>query len=86
MRAVKCPVCNGSGQVTTIIPDGTSLKQDGSTTTCHGCNGKGWVEIGGGDSGSYVPCTPTWPYTPTYPFYPQITYFTCGTSGTGGPV
>ncbi len=49
MKAVKCPVCEGSGQIMTVIPDGTSLRQDGSTTTCHGCDGKGWVAVGTND-------------------------------------
>ena len=43
MRAVKCPVCNGSGKY--------------EKKTCHGCNGKGWVEV----TENYPP----------YPWYPD---------------
>ena len=31
MQAVRCPVCNGSGKY--------------EDKPCHGCNGKGWVEV-----------------------------------------
>ena len=45
MKAEKCPVCDGSGKV--AIRDG---KLDTSAAaerdrTCHGCGGKGWVEV-----------------------------------------
>ena len=39
-EAVLCPVCVGSGFTPT--PGYTSC-----TKQCHGCNGKGWVEVGG---------------------------------------
>lgn len=39
MKASLCPVCNGSGKVFCIGP-GTN-----PTTICHGCAGKGWVEV-----------------------------------------
>ncbi len=38
MHAEKCPVCGGKGKV----PD---LYSSGYEATCHGCQGKGWVEI-----------------------------------------
>ena len=31
MKAVLCPVCNGTGKV--------------KKKTCYGCDGKGWVEV-----------------------------------------
>lgn len=37
-RAVTCPICWGKGE----------LLQEGSTVltkTCHGCVGRGWVEV-----------------------------------------
>ncbi|MCP3685419.1 MAG: hypothetical protein GY861_22435 [bacterium] len=46
MHAEVCPVCNGTGKV----KDNT-FRYSGSSTTvpteyiCHGCNGKGWVEV-----------------------------------------
>lgn len=40
MKAVLCPVCNGSGKI-----DGRSTSTDEGTQTCHGCGGKGWVEV-----------------------------------------
>lgn len=45
-KAVKCPVCDGRGKV--------NLEQKKATVTeaaitrektCHGCAGKGWVEV-----------------------------------------
>lgn len=42
-QAVICPVCAGIGKV--IDPD--SLDSSASRkTTCHGCHGRGWVEVG----------------------------------------
>lgn len=44
-KAVKCPVCGGSGEVPVgglIAAAGPHLK------TCHGCGGKGWVEVSEG--------------------------------------
>lgn len=40
MKAVKCPVCDGSGRTSKMFDSSTNTKE------CHGCNGKGWVEIG----------------------------------------
>lgn len=42
-QASLCPVCNGKGVVYGIAETGAM-----PTTTCHGCDGKGWVEVGGG--------------------------------------
>ena len=36
-NAQKCPVCEGSGLVASPFGD----------KKCHGCNGKGWVEVVG---------------------------------------
>ena len=38
MRAVICPVCNGTGKSYIAPPVG-------DYGTCHGCDGKGWVEV-----------------------------------------
>lgn len=39
-RAVLCPVCGGSGKK---YKNGTY--KYGTEKPCHGCNGKGWVEV-----------------------------------------
>jgi DnaJ-class molecular chaperone len=39
MKAVKCPICNGTGEKEPH-PNYSSNK-----VTCNGCNGKGWVEV-----------------------------------------
>lgn len=43
-KAVKCPVCGGKGK----IVKGTAFTTGGvveNSEVCHGCNGKGWVEV-----------------------------------------
>ena len=57
MHAEKCPVCLGSGKV--------EGKQ------CHGCNGRGWIEVSDGGS-RYIPYVPYEPYPwqpPWQPYY-----------------
>lgn len=44
MKAVICPVCNGSGKYYIPPPEGCTAAI-GDYITCHGCGGKGWVEI-----------------------------------------
>ena len=41
-HAELCPVCNGSGKVIASQSTDVTVR----TKKCHGCNGKGWVEIG----------------------------------------
>jgi hypothetical protein len=73
MHAEKCPVCDGCGRYTPL-PDPNSSAGP-ITQPCHGCNGKGWVEVS--EAYPYVP-----PYTPPavpgttwpYPWYPWIVY------------
>ena len=69
-----CPICKGVGRI--------QVDRDNTTTApmeekiCHGCDGKGWIEIGGGD----YPPAPYWPCYPN-PWQPMPTYtITC--SGT----
>ena len=64
MKAVKCPVCEGSGKVPPAIPVGTE------TVPCHGCGGKGWVEVGE----AAAPIYPVLPYIPIYPqpYFPPL--------------
>lgn len=60
-KAVTCPVCNGTGKITktTVGVAGGTFEVD-----CHGCGGKGWVEVA---EGIY----PMYPYyiNPAYPSY-----------------
>ena len=52
-KAVKCPVCEGSGSVfIPSPPDSSSIV--GSYSICHGCGGKGWVEVKENDSDEAV--------------------------------
>jgi len=50
MKAVVCPLCNGEGQRLVsngpISEWGTPAVASGfEVKMCHGCNGKGWVEV-----------------------------------------
>ena len=46
-HAEKCPVCEGQGYTfeVVILPDGSGAANN--KKPCHGCNGKGWVEVSG---------------------------------------
>ena len=55
-HAEKCPICGGSGK----LPD---------KVTCHGCGGKGWVEVG--KDSPYIPRPP---YPHEYVPEPRRTY------------
>lgn len=46
-HAEKCPICEGKGKIHGMNTDGQGMPLH---ETCHGCNGKGWVEIS-----DYVP-------------------------------
>lgn len=78
MKAVKCPVCDGSGKYRATDGNGAWVE-----SPCHGCGGKGWVTVPDDDAGGYryVPTYPQFPYYPTYPSWPWplnepiITYF-----------
>lgn len=48
-----CPICHGKGKIPN--PENVTAPTE---ITCHGCNGRGWVEI----SDEY----------PSYPYYPPI--------------
>ena len=43
MKAVLCPVCNGSGKV--IPPTTTYTTATEKPIVCHGCGGTGWVPV-----------------------------------------
>ena len=62
-----CPICHGKGKITTgkITTEGNEMK------TCHGCGGKGWVEVS--DSPTIYPypyLDNPWPYTITWQMKP----------------
>jgi len=61
MKAQVCPVCNGSGKY--FVPLTASSQAVGSQVTCHGCEGKGWVEVSG-DEPRVIRY-----YYPSYPSY-----------------
>lgn len=72
-KAAICPVCNGTGKVTKTTAGGTF------EVDCHGCGGRGWVEVADGiypmnPYPTYIP--PVYPYyDPNYsitPWYPDI--------------
>jgi DnaJ-class molecular chaperone len=43
-KAVKCPVCGGKGKIVkeTAFTTGGIVE---NSEVCHGCDGKGWVEV-----------------------------------------
>jgi hypothetical protein len=62
-HAETCPVCGGCG----ITPSTTDDK-------CHGCNGKGWVEVGNSGPTTYpAPMPYPLPYPP-YREWPRVTW------------
>lgn len=42
-KAVKCPICGGSGEYTPSNDGWSTLAP--MPRTCHGCGGPGWVEV-----------------------------------------
>jgi len=58
MHAERCPVCLGTGRSV----ENNDPKEAGCMA-CHGCNGKGWVEVS--DNNTYYPYVPY-----RYPDYP----------------
>lgn len=41
-KAQRCPVCFGRGKLKESYPGYTSVQLE---KVCHGCGGKGWVEV-----------------------------------------
>ncbi len=58
-----CPVCKGSGQtrVTQVVltPDTVGSREQLVWGRCHGCDGRGWIEVS--DQQVVMP----WPHTAT---------------------
>ena len=67
MKAVKCPVCDGSGKVKDPDYDSDTTAGKQGNVTCHGCNGKGWVEVN--EDYQFVPVNP-YPYPKPWDNYP----------------
>ena len=82
-HAELCPVCKGVGKVASV-PDRETTAAC-TAEICHGCNGKGWVEVSD-KAGSpviqapprqlyyspwwyYSPVYPYWYYSPVYPYW-----------------
>ena len=46
-HAEVCPVCNGRGKWATMPAEWSpTVRELKYLVKCHGCNGKGWVEVG----------------------------------------
>ena len=63
MKAVICPVCSGTGKYIETNTYETSVVT--TPRMCHGCSGKGWVEVN-----ETTPTTPTIYPQPIFPYYP----------------
>ena len=60
-HAEKCPVCDGTGEYrvkTHVAHIDDKVRLDAETVVCHGCDGKGWVEVA---DGPYYTIQPAWP-------------------------
>ena len=60
-HAEKCPVCNGLGQLNKASLADTVAER---WERCHGCSGKGWVEVQ--DVQQHTPPQYIWVYTPWF--------------------
>ncbi len=72
-HAERCPICYGKGQINNVNPGDTCAER---WETCHGCSGRGWIEIQ--DTNVY-PYYPPAPLNPTWA--PSIPYTTCQSGG-----
>ncbi len=67
MHSEICPICGGKGKVKNTEPTA------GAEIGCHGCGGKGWIEVRNDNSVGIQP-QPYYP-TPWLPPIPNITYW-----------
>ena len=78
MHAEKCPICDGKGKIKK-----DDFKPLIDSETCHGCGGKGWIEVQDDTKTIYIPYPPypePYPYTP-WP-QPITPYYQDTTAGT----
>lgn len=76
MKAVICPVCNGTGKYYSEV----TWMMD----TCHGCSGRGWVEVNDNpNTGTFEVVFPPFSVPPdatpgwySYPLIPGISFST----------
>lgn len=67
-RAVICPVCDGAGKIDEDYPGAGKSNE----RICHGCGGKGWVEVADGVYPMYpFVIKPYYPVAPCDPYYYQ---------------
>ena len=70
-KAEICPVCEGRGN--SVVSEREPPMQK-----CHGCDGKGWVEVSGLPDMGY-------PWFPVYPWWPEPQYPRYTWTCTGDP-
>jgi hypothetical protein len=63
MHSEICPICHGKGEIGT----GQHNTTGETKKTCHGCHGKGWIEVSNGFYPIVVQPHPANPY-PSFPF------------------
>ena len=80
-KAVQCPICNGAGK---LKDPGKNMDATyAPEKICHGCSGKGWVEVSeefSQKSPQYIPSINPWPFFGPYSGYPYY----LGYPGAGG--
>ena len=71
-----CLICKGTG----VCENHGGNDDAFPTQKCHGCDGKGWVEVGGELYAPFMPMLPCYPY-PGWPVpHYIVTYGDTGTS------
>jgi len=59
-----CPICNGRGKIKVDYQDNWNRGSSKEEKPCHGCGGKGWIDV----QFSYPnPCVPYWPQIDYHP-------------------
>jgi hypothetical protein len=62
-----CPICHGTGKLSAKVEEWVTTGGNVGYKTCHGCGGKGWIEV----ADSYAPIYPypNFPSSDPYPWY-----------------
>jgi len=68
-HAQTCPICNGKGKIKdpNYDPAATGVQND---VVCHGCGGKGWVEVKDDSLNPWRPYPEPEPWHPWRPYRP----------------